>query len=294
MGNNINWLDVEQLQHLCQSQDSISLKLNWSTLRQREADNKYDLTLYRDGILVGFLGRYSFGSKLEICGMVHPAYRRQGIFTSLLKLALDDWAIRNHKEILLNAPGNSTSAKDFLNALDCNYSFSEYQMKHHNPTAREAADDTTSNTGSDTTSTLTYNDEVYLRPARANDREMLIQLEMEGFGDSLEDATQYYVEISKQSDSYYEIIMLNDVPAGKVRVDNEQQASWIYGFVVSSTMRGQGIGGSTLRLIIERECKQGYEVWLEVALTNPNAMRLYQSVGFQVQQVQDYYQWNKN
>lgn len=67
-----------------------------------------------DGLkLVGFLGLYDFGNKAEMCGMVHPDYRRQGIFTKLLEEAIRSAVERNYKVILLNSPAQSHSGTEF-------------------------------------------------------------------------------------------------------------------------------------------------------------------------------------
>lgn len=277
MEKTVNWEEVRQLQTLCEKHDEITLKLNWDILNSRPKGDKQDLTIYRDGTLVAFLGRYSFGSTIEICGMVYPDYRRQGIFADVMRSALDDWAINNHVEILLNAPGNSNTAKAFLSTISCHYSCSEYQMKY-DPTG----------------DTLPNLAKVYLRPSVESDRELLIQLDVEGFGETQEDAAAQYFEVSLQEkDSRYDMIIKDENPVGKIRVTRDQGESWIYGFVVSSSVRGQGIGSDTLRQVIDRERNEGYDVWLEVALSNPSAQKLYESAGFQIQQVQDYYVYTK-
>ncbi|RUT48290.1 GNAT family N-acetyltransferase [Paenibacillus anaericanus] len=278
METTVNWEEVRQLQSLCEKHDGITLKLNWDILNIRPKGDKQDLTIYRDGTLVAFLGRYSFGSKLEICGMVHPDHRRQGIFSDVMRSALDDWAINNHAEILLNAPSNSNAAKAFLSTISCQFSCSEYQMKY-NPTGDTLPP---------------HLAKVYLRPSVDSDRELLIQLDVEGFGETPEEAATQYSEVSLQDNySRYDMIIKDEKPVGKIRVIRDKGESWIYGFVISSAVRGQGIGSDTLRQVIDRERNEGYDVWLEVALSNPNAQKLYESAGFQILQVQDYYVFTK-
>lgn len=48
---------------------------------------------------------------------------------------------------------------------------------------------------------------------------------------------------------------------------------------------------SALRQVIERERQAGYDVWLEVALKNPQARSLYETAGFQIREVQSYYEY---
>ena len=56
-----------------------------------------------DGRLVGFLGRYAFGSEPELAGAVDPAARRRGLGTALLT------ALREPEPALLVVPRTSTS-----------------------------------------------------------------------------------------------------------------------------------------------------------------------------------------
>lgn len=104
--------DIRILQQECERED-FTLKLNWETLRSRNGVNKNDF-LHYDGLkLVGFLGLYDFGNKVEMCGMVHPEFRRQGIFTKLLDDAIRSAMERNYKSIILNSPAQSHSGTGF-------------------------------------------------------------------------------------------------------------------------------------------------------------------------------------
>lgn len=276
MIKSITWDDVLQLQQCCEKTDGISLKLNWDMLEEHAIDDGTHLFEIRDGKLAAFLGRYFFGGKLEICGMVHPNYRRAGIFTKLLLNGLDDATLATTSEILLNAPANSLSAKPFLDTVSCKYEMSEYQMKY----APESDELTTINT------------DVSLRQATEHDIELLIQLDSDGFEEQYEESKAFYDEMSPTQICENELILLRGVAVGKIRVTRIHGESWIYGFVVSRSYRGQRIGSSVLRKVIDREVAAGFEhLGLEVALTNPDAMKLYTTAGFQVTSSQDYYKY---
>ncbi|MNI00107.1 ribosomal-protein-alanine N-acetyltransferase [compost metagenome] len=245
-------------------------------LEEHPIDDGTHLYEVKDGTMVAFLGRYFFGGKLEICGMVHPNYRRQGIFTRLLHNGLDDTTLTTISEILLNAPANSLSAKPFLDTISCRYEMSEYQMKYH----------------SESDQLTIVNPDVSLRQASEEDTELLIQLDSDGFEMTYADSKEFYDDMSLTQLCQNEIILLHDQPVGKIRVTRIHGESWIYGFVVSSSYRGQRIGSSVLRKIIDREVAAGFEhLGLEVALTNPDAMKLYTTAGFQVTSSQDYYKY---
>lgn len=66
----------------------------------------------------------------------------------------------------------------------------------------------------------------------------------------------------------------------------------IYGFVVTKTQRGRGLGRqvlqSALRMILEKSASA--TIFLEVETENQAALRLYQTEGFQVRNQYNYYQ----
>ncbi len=308
------WDDVAALQKNVEQRDGISLKLNWDTLLAGKEDDGVHLADFRDGKLVAFLGKYSFGGSLEICGMVHPDYRRQGIFTGLLERALDAPTRQAHAKILLNAPGDSQTGKRFLDRVSCRFAFSEYQMRLEAPefagehAARTNSADVASislmsageaDKADDVLISLAPAGEaddvsISLAPAGEADKAVLQQLDSEGFKMEPEEARRFYEEMSPAELAQNELILLGGEPAGKIRVSRHEGEAWIYGFVVDARLRGQGIGSAALRHVIKREQAAGYDVWLEVALDNPNAKKLYENVGFRVQRSQDYYEYERS
>ena len=69
--------------------------------------------------------------------------------------------------------------------------------------------------------------------------------------------------------------------------------SWIYGFVIHSRYRGEGIGRAVLEQVIAREHAAGHSIWLDVAIENPAAMKLYETAGFQLRCAQDYFTYDR-
>lgn len=277
MQHQITWTDVLELQQYCEAIDDVSLKLNWDMLENHRIDEGTHLFEIRDGKLIAFLGRYDIGGTIEVCGMVHPDYRRHGIFTHLLNKGLDDQAVVSKSSaILLNAPANSQTAKYFLHSISCQYEMSEYQMKY--------------DAGYD--QLYSFNRDVSLRHAIEDDTELLIQLDIDGFGESYTNAVAFYDGMSPTELYENEIVMLHDKPAGKLRISRVHGECWIYGFVVAASYRGQKIGSAVLRRVIDRETAAGCQhLKLEVAVTNPDAMKLYTTAGFQITSAQDYYKY---
>ncbi|MFD6209801.1 MULTISPECIES: GNAT family N-acetyltransferase [unclassified Peribacillus] len=263
--------DIRILQQECERGD-FTLKLNWETLRSRNGVNKNDYLHYEGLKLVGFLGLYEFGSKVEMCGMVHPDFRRQGIFTKLMDDAMRNAMQRDYKLIILNSPAHSHSGKGFLKQLPCEFAFSEFQMKW----SQTELDD--------------YEDAV-VRPSRSGDEETEIQLDIQCFQFTEKEARDYYQRILYEATLKTMIIEKDGRAVGKIRVDHSGREAWIYGFSIFPKYQGSGLGTKVLKKIVAEQCQPGYDIFLEVEATNAHALRLYESCGFKTIQRQDYYSY---
>lgn len=257
---------IEELQKICEKHDNISLKLNWDMLRLREEVQDY--FHYENNILVGFIGVYIFGREFEVCGLVHPNYRRKGIFTKLLKEAIS--SIQNAKKILLNAPADSLTATQFLKTISCAYSFSEYAMVWNEKELDIP------------------NTAVTLRKADTTDIETIVSLDVECFDFEVEEARDFFNRVFLEQRTFY-IAELNNEPIGKISVQYEEDETWIYGFAVFPKHQGKGYGKNVLTQTILREKQTGNSIHLEVELKNRNAKKLYEDCGFVQSDTQDYY-----
>lgn len=264
--------EIKLLKEICEQEEGYELKLNFDMLENRNGENKEDFFHNEDGKLVGFLGSYYFGRKVEFCGMVHPQYRRKGIFTALLAEGLEEARRRGATSILLNAPATSQSAKAFLEKIPCSYTFSEHQMKWQKANIIE-----------DTAIKLRPYDYVH-------DKEVEIQLDVRGFGMVEEDVRAYVETIRELDDDHRMIIEVDGKIAGKIRVSEMNGEAWIYGFVVFPEFRGQGIGRRALSKVVKQEEQKGLPIFLEVEAKNARALKLYESCGFRSYHSQDYYE----
>lgn len=267
--------DIKALQQVCEQDGGFQLKLNFDMLENRTGNRQEDFFHFEDGQLVGFLGSYGFGKKIELCGMVHPNYRRRGIFSRLLKMGIDEAKKHQAETILLNAPKSSSSAQEFLKTIPCSFSFAEYQMKWH-PTQ------------------LVEDEGITVRPAvTKEDEEAEIQLDIRSFGFSEQQARDFAEMIREYSSDQRLIIEANGKTAGKMRVSELNGEAWIYGFAVYPELQGKGIGRKALSKVVKMEQQKGLSIFLEVEAKNAHALRLYESCGFKSYQAQDYYLYTK-
>lgn len=267
-------LDIKTLQEICEKEGSLQLKLNFDMLKNRSENRKEDFFHYEDGKLVGFLGSYYFGSKVEICGMVHPNFRRRGIFSKLLEEALLEATKREARTVLLNAPTESQSAKEFLKNIPCSLSMVEYQMKWQKTELAEE-----------------YS--ITVRPSLSEeDVEAEIQLDVQCFGLNEEEARKYKLETKDLSTDLRLIIEAEGIIVGKMRLSEMNGESWIFGFSVFPDFQGRGIGRKALSKVVKMQDEKGFSIFLEVEAKNAHALRLYESCGFKSYHSQDYYKVN--
>jgi len=265
---------IKQLQKECEKADGIQLKLNWEMLREREG-RQMDFFLEEDGELVAYLALFGFGSTVEVCGMVKPRDRRKGYFTKLWEQTLAPIEQYGFQTVLLNTPSLSITAKEWLATQPYSYAFSEYQMRWSEQ-AIEASD------------------EVLIRMAKKSDANLEVKLDVLAFGMDEEDARSHLERIKERKDEHFLMIEADNRTVGKVRINRMDGEAWVYGFAILPEFQGRGYGRKVLRNIVKSEHDAGNQIWLEVEAKNNRALGLYESVGFEKIQGQDYYKKNRN
>ncbi len=60
---------------------------------------------------------------MKVNGMVHPDYRRKGLFTKLFERVVEECQKRNFTKLLLLSDGNSISGTGFIKAVQGEYDF---------------------------------------------------------------------------------------------------------------------------------------------------------------------------
>ncbi|ASV69391.1 GNAT family N-acetyltransferase [Cytobacillus sp. FSL W7-1323] len=270
----MNIHEIYQLQKICEQHDDIILKLNFDMIENSQTETP----LYKhsiDGQLIGFVALYPFGSKLEICGMVHPNYRRKGIFSSLFTEALP--MIDHYQEVLINIPGQSHTGTTVMSAWKQPYAYTEYQMVYEGdqPTKKEQRN-------------------IHLKIAELADSTFCNRIDQLCFNLSEEDAKAINGDFNlHKQDNQLLVICDGNQRVGKIRLQIRNHHLWIYGFAIHPDEQGKGLGSEVLRQIIE-QYEGHYSIHLEVEVQNNRALMLYKKCGFKECGSQDYYHFNKN
>ncbi|OQB24134.1 MAG: Acetyltransferase YpeA [Firmicutes bacterium ADurb.Bin182] len=264
-------LKIRELETACRKNEKLCMKLNYDMLEERTADERNDFFCCKDELLTGYLGLYGFGAHVELTGMVHPEYRRQGIFRTLFQSAKDECIKRGVKRLLLITEKDNAPGLGFCLSTGARYSFSEYRMVFSKKDVQ-----------------IHSGHGLVIRKAGQEDRAELALLDEICFKRINED-TDTKKEDEKGRNVY--IAELEGKVIGKVGIAQEDEAGYVFGFCIDPAFRRRGYGRSLLTYVMSMLISDGFStIILEVETENENALYLYESCGFQRATVYDYYE----
>lgn len=267
-------LQIQSLEHVCNEYENLKMQLKWSILHNRPANQLNDFLYFADGQLVGYLALFVFSSfEAEVSGMVHPDYRRKGIFTGLLNAAKVECIERNIPKILFICENSSSSAKGFIEYLGAVYSFSEFKMDYMNSGTLEfAAGD------------------VSLRKVKFEDAPMRAEITSICFDIPVENLMDRFTSESYKNDNPLYMVEACGKNVGKIDGAIADEEVIIYGFGILPEYRKRGYGRQALTLFVNELLKEKpAKISLEVECENVNALNLYKSCGFAEVTSYDYY-----
>ncbi len=265
---------VEKLDAACVAVDGGRLKLEWGVLQSRPPDRVNDFLWMREHGPVGFLGLYGDRpDQAEICGMVHPGARRQGVFSSLFEAATAELEQRRVPQALLVVDRLYASGSCFARHVGGTIEHSEHRMTLRREPAKVVGDPL-----------------VTIREAVLGDARFVLSCLTEAFALPTEDLEAEEIEALARRFPGTLVIDYASEPVGTVRVDRSDDAAGIYGFAVLPEFQGRGIGRQVLSTLARDLKAEGVaDIGLEVSCTNDAALHLYLSCGFDVMGTEDYY-----
>ncbi len=263
--------DINNLNNACIDYDKIHLKLeiDYKLSNGEKYGNNMnkinEFMFYDDNKLVGYAGICDFGGdEIEVNGMVHPEYRRRGIFTRLFSLVKDEFNKRDSKGMLLLSDNNSIGGISFIKRITDDYHHSEYDM----------------NLDMDVIHKENF-DNLVFRKAAKEDITKIAGENFEFINDNDIDGILF--------DSTY-VLETGNVIIGRVRLEIVDNIGGIYGLEVLPEYRGKGYGRELLiRSINKLKESKVNAINLQVETKNNNALNLYKSCGFKVNYTMDYY-----
>ena len=267
---------VEQLITTCDNHEGLHMRIDAGALRQRPGNEADDFLYYEDGMLVGYLYVEGWGSRdREVAGMVHPEYRRRGIFSSLLAAAKIECRQKDVQKLILVCEHVSKSGLAFVHFIKALHEYSEHEMVLGTFLERQKV----------------YK-ELFIRQANKNDLDAIVSILATDSG-NVESISQWVAKLFEETTSRFYLATLDEKPLGCLRLDFMSDQVGIYAFEVRLGYRGVGYGRQILEeaiRVIRSESQK--RIMLDVETDNTNAIGLYLSCGFEIKTTYDYYNLN--
>jgi ribosomal protein S18 acetylase RimI-like enzyme len=272
-----NQLDARQrdaalaLAQTCNELEGLTLKLNLSRDAEGMPVNKW--LYYDQGALVGYAALDGGSPEAELCGMVAPSYRRQGIGRALLDAVTDACRRASVYRLLLICEDASRSGREFVRAAGAPHSFSELHMEMDAPLAVERPQR-----------------DVRVREVTPGDYDALAEVLVSAFGGSYDHTRQRIEGEAHERDGRYLVGEANGRLVGGLKLYEHDGRAGIYAFGVDANQRSKGYGRAILQQTVEIARASGFpRIYLEVDDDNAVARRLYESSGFQTTTTYGYY-----
>ena len=236
-----DYQEIDELQKLCAQYDQISFKLELDFKLNRGGNEndrpvkRNEFLYYDEHKLIGYIGICNFGgSGIEANGMVHPDYRRQGVFTELFSFVKDEWAARAYPKMLLLSDHNSVSGLGFIKHTGAVHDHSEYEMYLNYNSKQEAKVK-----------------HVVLRKATNEDAKEIAQQNFIYFEEEFDQEQEENVLLPEDEERYGSLIFLAEAQGktiGKVHLEKIEKTGGIYGLGVIPEHRRKGYGREILLL----------------------------------------------
>lgn len=263
---------IQALESLCNRSDGLTMKLNMNTLARRPADEINDFLYYTGDELIGYLALYIFNKhEAEVSAMVHPDFRRHGIFKQLVAAAREEVKQRGLPDLLFICERASATGALAVKAIGAGYDFSEYKMELQQFIPAGKA-------------------EITLRPATMADLAAMAEMDALCFNADPDSARVWIERGLTDNQRGVWAAQLGPALIGKIQITRTGEETFINAFCVRPEYRGKGYGKAILsRMVAQLLAEQHPLISLEVATENENALSLYQRIGFQVTTAYDYY-----
>lgn len=302
---------INKLQAICIQYDQTALKLELDYKLGADLENNGNSSvqnvnefMYFNGEeIIGYIGIGSFGGgPIEVNGMVHPEYRRKGVFKTLSQLVISEWKRRNLDSMLLLCDRKSSSGQEFIKKTGAHYKFSEYEMfleeNNLKSLQRQECGIVLRKATNEDAYEIARQNKIYFNKEFENNENDLKNNDLDII--PIEEQVSMLnkgIILPEEEEKKGMIIYLaekDEKIIGKVNLQLISKIGGIYGLGVLPEYRGKGFGRQILTMAIEKLKEQNpMKIMLQVAAENLNALNLYRSCGFKETSTMDYYEMRR-
>jgi ribosomal protein S18 acetylase RimI-like enzyme len=242
---------VDHLRRACEAADPLDLKVELDEADGLERPIHFLAETGDD--VIGYAG-LTPGDESEVCGMVHPSWRRRGVGTALLAGVRDAATSLGRDTILVICEDAGPHALAWMRRLGATLESAERRMVVRLSTVAGRP--------------VTSDPPLDVRPASDADHDAVVALLGEEFSDHPHERRLVGVE--------------GATVVGTLRLIDASHRTMIYGFVIDERRRGQRLGTRMLAAVMAQLRAGGVgDVGLEVDPSNTPAIRLYERFGFE-------------
>lgn len=269
--------NIRNLMHECAKVDKFQARLYWNILKDRQIPEFDDFLYFEEGKLVAYLALFVFKEdKAELNAIVHPNWRRKGIFSNLLEEAGLEL---NRRKILLCdfiCHESATVALDIARKYSAVYKYSECEMRStHKPELVDLP-------------------EIEFRLANQDDIQVLAEIDSASFHTNVRRMMDRFRENLEEKNRRIWIASVDGqyIAKAHVRFDDENVA-FIHDLGVLPSHQGKGYAKAMVVKLRESLRKEGYsQIALDVLKDNHVAIKLYERCGFELTAEHQFWEFN--
>lgn len=256
---------LQQLVGACHQYDGYLTKFYWHSSENRSNKELSDFVYLFDNKPVGYMALYQFSEdEAEISSVVHPEFRRQGIFHRLWMEATLELIQRGVKRAMFIAHSDANAADICLKSLAARYYRSELRMVLYRSIhlTDAALPDMT------------------LRPATDVDLSVMAKIDEATFGGNYQVLYDHLAMVLEEPKRQIFLAESQGKVVGKIHVLYESEAL-MHDLSVAPEYQNQGYRKQIVINAANQILAMGYaSVAIEVASDDFSLVRLYRSLGF--------------
>lgn len=262
---------IMELAEICNRLEGLDLKLAVPTAATEGESMPRAFLVYAEGSLAGYCGvDYGGGSEAEVCGMVRPERRGQGIGRALLAAARTACQAHGIARLLLICEAASGSGREFVARVGAWLAASEVHMER--PASGLPSDVHTRRAG---------NARLSVRQAMADDIDTVTRITAVAFRDDEEMVLQRVKRDIADPHGPFLLAERDGQAVGSLKVYVMGPETGIYAFAIHPDQQGYGYGKEFLSLAMEQLAASGTARFvLEVDPDNAPAIAVYRACGF--------------
>ncbi len=270
--------EIKNLAILSHNIDKFKTKFYWNILEDRKLPEYDDYLLYVEGNLAGYVGVFAFKEdEVELTAIVHPKYRRQGYFKSLLTEIFAELVNRGFQKCLLICNREAQIAKQIAQRLNTSYSHAEYEMVSKTKPIFEDLP------------------ELELREYVKEDIIDLAQMDAICFNSSLDKMIFRFINsMGEKNRKVYVAISGSGEKIGKVHLRyDEKNHAYIHDLCILPAFRRKRYATAMVMKVMEMLEKNRIKtIYLDVEGKNESAIKLYEQCGYEITAIHDFYTYD--